>query len=266
MRTNPLLTGLQVGAVMLFLLLLLPLVAAAAFVSRFVLLAVALVALVAGTGLYFGSARFRDWLRTFSESELQYKGLRLATDVAVSPAHAWARSDGDGTQVGSDDLGPTLLGPVGQVELPALGRWLQRGEPLAHLRRGNRSVVVRAPVSGVVVGRNEALRWRPELVNDAPYTDGWIARLQSDGARREASALPHGRAGRAWFRAEIDRLLPALLGHEPATAADGGQLVHQVYRQIDDATWQRLLSTFFDGRNEPGAAAAVAAERTSEER
>ena len=35
-----------------------------------------------------------------------------------------------------------------------------------------------APVSGTIVERNAILDERPELVNDAPYGDGWIAVVQ----------------------------------------------------------------------------------------
>lgn len=251
---------LQVGAILGTLLLVMPLLIAAAFVSRFVLLFVVLSALVVVGAAAPLSPRFRAWLSELGDPETHYKGLRLATDVAVSPVHAWVRGDGDGVEVGTDDLAPTVLGPVSMVELPTVGRWFQRGEPIAHLRRGDRSVPVRAPVSGVVTGRNEALRLRPELVNDAPYSDGWIARLRGDGHSDDRSWLQRGRRARAWFRNEIDRLVPALLGQEGMTrvAADGGQLVGQVYRQIDDATWQRICAGFFACRTDTGAAGAPA--------
>jgi glycine cleavage system H protein len=37
---------------------------------------------------------------------------------------------------------------------------------------------VYAPVSGTIVERNAMLDERPELVNDAPYGDGWIVVIQ----------------------------------------------------------------------------------------
>lgn len=254
---------LQIGAALGILLLALPLLTAAAFVGRFVLLAAALVAVVVGGVAAASSPRFRAWLGELGAPETSYKGLRLATDVALSPVHAWVRGDGDGVEVGVDDVAPTVLGPVSMVELPAVGRWFQRGEPIAHLRRGDRSVPIRAPISGVVTSRNEALHLRPELVNDAPYSDGWIARLRSDGRGEDRSWLQRGRQARAWFRNEIDRLVPVLLGPEDATrvAADGGQLVGQVHREINDAAWQRLCAGFFGCRADARIADSPAEEK-----
>lgn len=233
----------QVSGALLGFLLLLPLFAVVAFVGRFVLLAAAIVALLGGLALYAVSPRFRAWLPEVGGADLEYKGLRLAGDVALSQNHVWARCEHDRVIVGSDDFGPTVLGPVSSVDLPELGRRVRRGEPLAQLRRGDRSVVVRAPVDGVVVGHNEALRRHPELVNDEPYADGWIARLSGDG---RTPALPRGRQARAFFRAEVDRLVQALTGtgHQ-VVMADGGQLVGQLYREIDDPAWRRVNADFF---------------------
>lgn len=244
---------LQASAIFLGMLILLPLFAAVAFFARFVLLGAAAVALFGGLALYATSARFRAWLPEVGGQDLDYKGLRLAGDVALSPGHAWARSEREHVIVGSDDVAPTVLGPVSCIELPEVGRRVRRGEPMAQLFRGGRSVAVRAPIDGVVVARNEALRRHPELVNDEPYADGWIARVRRDGRGRETT-LQRGRHARAWFRSEVDRLVQTLTGtgHQ-VVMADGGQLVGQLHREIDDATWQRVTASFFDGR--PAASA-----------
>lgn len=237
----------QVSAIVLTFLVVLPLLAAVAFFARFVLLGAVAVAMCGGLALYLTSARFRAWLPEVAGQELDYKGLRLAGDVALSPQHVWARRDRDSVIVGSDDVAPTVLGPVSCVALPEVGRRVRRGEPLAELFRGGRSVAVRAPVDGVVVARNEALRRRPELVNVEPYADGWIARVRSDSRGRDAT-LQRGRHARAWFRTEVDRLVQTLTGtgHQ-VVMADGGQLMAQLHREIDDELWQRVSHGFFAG-------------------
>lgn len=258
---------LQVGAVMLVLAVLLPALAVVAFVGRFALLGAALAVLAVGAVAWAVSPRCREWLAAFGAPEIAYKGLRLATDVAVAPTHAWARTDRDAVIVGSDDLAPTVLGPLSVVELPEVGRWYQCGEPLAHLRRGNRSVALRAPVSGVVVGRNEALHWHPELLNDEPYGDGWLARMHSDHRSPERALLQHGRRARGWFRAEVDRLVATLMQQEQeqAVLADGGELVAQLHRHIDEPAWQRLGKNFFDGPQAAPTRGPAAPQVRSEE-
>lgn len=252
---------------MLVLAVLLPVLATVAFVGRFLLLGVALALLATGAVAWAVSPRCRAWLADLGAPEITYKGMRLATDVAVAPTHAWARADRDAVVVGSDDLAPTVLGPLSVVELPEVGRWYRRGEPLAHLRRGNRSVALRAPVSGTVIGRNDALHWHPELLNDEPYGDGWLARMRSDRRSPERAELQHGRRARGWFRAEVDRLVATLMqqDHEAAVLADGGELIEQIHRHIDEPSWQRLSRNFFDGSQAAQARGATAPQVSSEE-
>ncbi|MBK8974872.1 MAG: glycine cleavage system protein H [Planctomycetes bacterium] len=247
---------LRIGVALALVCIALPALAALVFFARFVVLAVAVPAIFAGLLLSMFSPRFRTWLVSGEPAELCYKGLRLASDVAVAAGHAWARPNRDEVVVGTDDLAPTVLGPVSSVELPEVGRWFQRGEPIARLRRGSRMVVLRAPVSGVVVSRNDALHWRPQLVNDVPYADGWLVRLRSEVSRAERAFLRHGRRARDWFCTEVDRLVGLLgSGHAMSHAvADGGALVGHLHDQIDEPTWQQLCSDLFDRADEPSDA------------
>lgn len=212
------------------------------------LLIVALVlASVGCVVLCFFSPGFRHWFETVGEKPLSFSGLRLATDVAMHPSHSWARVEKGGVAVGADDLVQAALGPVEGVELPAVGSHVEQGDPLFTLRRGDRSVAVRAPVSGDVVAANEALRDRPHLVNEDPFTRGWVVRIRADHVLAQQRHLLEGGHARGWFRKEVDRLIATILGDDGAmpSLADGGALVEGLYQHIDDETWDRVQQTFF---------------------
>jgi len=116
------------------------------------------------------------------------------------------------------------------------------------LRRGERCVEVRAPLSGTVVAANEALREHPRLVNDDPFERGWAVRIRADKLQKDEAPLLRGSQARSWFRQEIDRLLTTVLGGHPAfqpALPDGGTFVDGLYREIDDETWKKLTETFF---------------------
>ena len=150
--------------------------------------------------------------------------------------------------MGADDLVQATLGPVDSVELPSVGTRVEQGDRLFSLRRGNRQVDVRAPVSGQVVTRNEALLSDPRLVNRAPFSKGWAVRLKADDLREDRQILIEGRRARRWFRHETDRLMATVLAEDPlaATLPDGGALADDLYRHIDDGAWTKLTKTFFD--------------------
>ena len=185
-----------------------------AVAMRPLLIAAAVVALAGGAVVACFSPRFREWFAALGEPQVSYHGLRLATDVAVHPGHSWAWMAAKGVAVGADDFVQATLGPVEAVELPPLGSRVEQGDRLFSLRRGDRSVAVRAPVSGTVIDRNEALLAHPEAVNQSPFTLGWAVRLRPAAVRADENRLLRGRRARDWFRREIDRLMTTVLAQE----------------------------------------------------
>lgn len=256
--------ALRIAAIAVVAAVVLPLVAVAAVFLRGVLAAVLAAVLIGGGMLLIVSPRFRGWLDDLTRLEVSYKGLRLATDVDLHPSHGWVRTQPGGLVVGADDLAQAALGPVDRVELPPVGRRVERGEPMASLVRDGRSLELRAPVSGTVAGANAALLAEPSLVNEAPFTRGWLVRFGAEGTRGERRRLIRGRRARSWFREEVDRLVSAVEGRETSlgrdalspTLPDGGTLdAAALHRHIDDESWKTFTETFFGERPESVAAA-----------
>jgi len=239
---------LQVGGMTLLVLAALPLVAVAAFFLRGVLFAASVVVIVGAVVAYAASARFRSWVEIAEDDVLLYKGLRLPAGVALTTAHVWTRVEGSGASVGLDDLAQAAIGPLDQVELPAIGTNIPAGDPLFAVRRGRRAIVARAPLGGRVVAVNGALRAEPSRLNRSPFDDGWAVRLEAPEIRRQARRLLRGAAARDWFREEVDRLLLGVTATEPvAVLPDGGVVSGDLHRFVDDATWARLEASFFGG-------------------
>ncbi|MDH3284442.1 MAG: hypothetical protein OEQ13_06840 [Acidobacteriota bacterium] len=238
------------AAIALLVVVLLPVLVVLAFSLRALLLIPALLVLVGLAAAYLLSPALRARLDAMVEPQVSYSGLRLATDVAVHPAHGWVRFGNGEATVGADDLMQSVIGPVDSVELPAPGTTVAQGARLLRLRRGERTVDVQAPVSGVVVSRNELLAREPQRVNRDPFGEGWVVRLRADRDKHERRTLLRGEGARKWFRSEVDRLFGVLGAHYPhaaePTLADGGVIVSDFYRHIDDDAWKEVVSTLFD--------------------
>ncbi len=104
------------------------------------------------------------------------------TDRRYSPDHEWVQirsEDPDGTRfrIGISDFAQDALGDIVFVDLPEVGRDVERGETLAEVESTKSVGEVYAAVSGRVVAVNEALEDEPELVNSDPYGAGWIAEV-----------------------------------------------------------------------------------------
>lgn len=70
--------------------------------------------------------------------------------------------------------------------MPEVGRALAAGEAFGVVESIKAVSDLYAPLAGAVLAVNEVLRESPELVNHAPYEDGWLVRIRvSDPASRE---------------------------------------------------------------------------------
>lgn len=92
--------------------------------------------------------------------------------------HEWVSLEGDVATVGITVHAAEQLGDVVFVELPAIGRAVTRGAEMAVVESVKAASDVYAPVSGDVVGVNEALSASPEGVNEGPETSGWFAKIK----------------------------------------------------------------------------------------
>ena len=105
--------------------------------------------------------------------------MEFPEDLRYTKEHEWVRDEGNGrVRVGITDYAQDALGDVVYVEVPDVGTSLTGSQPFSEVESTKSVSEVFAPVSGTVVERNAMLDERPELVNDAPYGDGWIAVIQ----------------------------------------------------------------------------------------
>jgi glycine cleavage system H protein len=97
--------------------------------------------------------------------------------LRYSEEHEWLRLEGDEGVVGITAYAAGELGDIVFVELPRVGRRLERNEAFGVIESVKTASDLFAPVVGEVVAVNEALASAPELVNEEPYGGGWLIRL-----------------------------------------------------------------------------------------
>ena len=102
----------------------------------------------------------------------------IPDDLHYSKDHEWVRVDGNVAIVGITDYAQDSLGDVVYVELPKVGDDFAANESFGSVESVKAVSEVFSPVSGEIVGTNEALADTPEKVNQDPYGDGWMIRLK----------------------------------------------------------------------------------------
>ena len=98
--------------------------------------------------------------------------LKYTTD------HEWLRLDGEIATVGITTYAQEKLGDLVFVDLPLVGRKLDKGASAATVESVKAASDVYAPVSGEVVAINDDVTREPGLVNSAPTGAGWLFKLK----------------------------------------------------------------------------------------
>ena len=98
-------------------------------------------------------------------------------ELKYTKDHEWIRiADGEG-RVGITDYAQKQLGDVVFVDLPEVGRMLQKGESFGSIESVKAVSDLYSPVSGEVIAVNPALASRPETVNEDPH-GAWMIALR----------------------------------------------------------------------------------------
>lgn len=99
---------------------------------------------------------------------------QFPNELMYTKDHEWARKEGDLVRIGITAHAVEQLGDVTLVDLPSAGSDLQAHERFGDIESVKAVSELFAPISGEVVEVNGELESSPELVNEAPYEQGWM--------------------------------------------------------------------------------------------
>ena len=103
----------------------------------------------------------------------------IPTELRYTESHEWVRRNEDGTlTIGITDHAQHLLGDIVFVETPETEDTFSAGDDCAVIESVKAASDVYCPIDGEVIEGNEALADAPETINNDPYGDGWIFKLQ----------------------------------------------------------------------------------------
>jgi glycine cleavage system H protein len=103
--------------------------------------------------------------------------------------------------VGITDYAQEELGDIVNIELPSEGDEVHKDEPLGTVESVKASSEVFAPISGTVTEVNEPLMDAPETINEDPFDEGWMVRVEMSNPA-ELKELMDAAAYRAYIQEE----------------------------------------------------------------
>ena len=92
--------------------------------------------------------------------------------------HTWAKISGNRALVGITDHAQESLGDIVFIELPEVESSVEAGVDVAEIESTKATASVISPLSGRITRINELLDDSPEIINEAPYDNGWIFELE----------------------------------------------------------------------------------------
>jgi len=113
-------------------------------------------------------------------------------DLLYSEEDEWTRLEGNRVTTGITDYAQQQLGDIVFVELPEVGKVLERGEPFGVIESVKAISDLYAPVAGEVVEVNEILAEQPETVNEDCYGEGWMLAIQVEDEAMPANLMNAG--------------------------------------------------------------------------
>ncbi len=99
-------------------------------------------------------------------------------DLKYMKTHEWVRIEGDTATIGITDYAQHQLGDIVYVELPEIGRTLEKDSSAGEIESVKAVGEILMPLSGEIVEINAIITESPESINSSPYGAGWMMKIK----------------------------------------------------------------------------------------
>ena len=125
-------------------------------------------------------------------------------ELGYTKEHEWARIEGSIVTVGVTDYAQHQLGDIVFADLPEAGTQVREGEPLGEIESTKSVSDLFSPVTGTVSERNSQVERAPEIVNQDPYGQGWLVKVDMGDSSETAALLTAEAYGKLLEEAESE--------------------------------------------------------------
>jgi len=108
--------------------------------------------------------------------------MELLNNLQYTKNHEWVLIEGNIATIGITDYAQKELGDIVYVDVDCLEQQLNADDVFGSVEAVKTVSDLYMPVSGKIVEVNDALDNNPDLLNQSPYNDGWIIKVQINDA------------------------------------------------------------------------------------
>ena len=111
-------------------------------------------------------------------------------DRQYSKEHEWAKAGPDDRiEIGITDFAQDQLGDIVYIDLPNIGSTITQFQKFGEVESVKAVSDLFSPLSGEVIAINQEVIDHPELVNDDPFTKGWLIAVKSGSFAQDVENL-----------------------------------------------------------------------------
>ncbi len=104
--------------------------------------------------------------------------MNFPADLRYTSEHEWVKMDGNIATVGITDFAQSELGDIVFVEIETVGQSFAANEIFGSVEAVKTVSDLFLPIAGKILEVNAALQNAPELVNNDPYGEGWMIKME----------------------------------------------------------------------------------------
>ncbi len=104
--------------------------------------------------------------------------MEFPQEFKYSKEHEWIKVESNTVTIGITDYAQDSLGDVVYVELPQEGTAMVKGETFGVIESVKAVSDLYSPVSGAIVEVNDSIIDNPEVINEEPYGDAWMLKVE----------------------------------------------------------------------------------------
>ncbi|HNJ61137.1 MAG TPA: glycine cleavage system protein GcvH [Chitinophagales bacterium] len=115
--------------------------------------------------------------------------MQFPSDLKYSKEHEWVKVEGDTATIGITEFAQKELGDIIYVDIETLGEVIEQNGIFGSVEAVKTVSDLFMPIAGEIIEINALLADQPELVNSAPYGDGWMVKIKITDASQVESLL-----------------------------------------------------------------------------
>ena len=104
--------------------------------------------------------------------------MNIPEELRYTEEHEWVKLDGNIATVGITDFAQSELGDIVYLEIDTLDTEINSNDVFGTVEAVKTVSDLFMPLNGKVIEVNSSLEDNPEVVNDDPYGDGWIIKIE----------------------------------------------------------------------------------------